>query len=257
MFKVWALSVTTLREMMRERVFFVVIFLAAALLGLSFLLGALSFAEQRRIITDFGFLAMQVALLGVSLFSGSYLISKEVEKQTCLLILSRPVTRGQFILGKLFGVAALNTLLMGSLGLLLCFLLGLWTSSAQIWWTFFEIVLSLWLESLVVLCLVIAMSMIVRPVLALGGGTIVFLLGHWLGDLAFFAQKSQQEFFISFVRILHWVTPNFYKMNWKSASFLDAGVPVQNFIWMLAHMTGWIVLLILIAIFFFRRKDIV
>lgn len=257
MFKVWALSVTTLREMLREKVFFVVIFLAAALLALSFLLGALSFAEQQKIMTDFGFFAIQIALLGVALFSGSYLIAKEIEKQTCLLILSRPVTRGQFILGKLFGVAALNTLLMGALGLLLCFLLGLWKSSGVMWWAFFEIIMSLWLESLVVLCLVVAMSMVVRPVLALGGGMIVFLLGHWLGDLAFFAQKSQQEVFISSVRVLHWVTPNFYKMNWKSAYFLDAGIPMQNFIWMLAHMTGWIVLLMLVAIYFFRRKDIV
>ena len=91
MYKVWTLARTTLREMLRERVFMVAVLVAIALLGLSFLLGALSFAEQRKILTDFGFLAIQISGLGISLFSGAYLLAKEIEKQTCLLILSRPL----------------------------------------------------------------------------------------------------------------------------------------------------------------------
>ena len=116
MAKVFTLAKTTLQEMLREKVFSIVLLIAVALLGLSFLLGALSFAEQRKILADFGFLAIEIGLLGVSLFSGSYLISKEIEKQTCLLILSRPVSRQQFILGKILGVVALTTLLLFSWG---------------------------------------------------------------------------------------------------------------------------------------------
>lgn len=256
MSKVWALARTTLREMLRERVFLVVVLLAIALLGLSFLLGALSFAEQRKILADFGFLAVQIAGLGVSLFSGSYLIAKEVEKQTCLLILSRPVSREQFILGKILGVLALNTILIFALALVLWGLLGLW-KEPQVWLSFFEICLSLWFESAIILCWVICFSLIVRPVLALGAGFMVFLLGHWLGDLTFFAEKSKEEVFIQAVKLLHWITPNFYRMNWKSSYFLDTGIPTENILWMLAHMIGWALLLILAANFFFRRKDIV
>lgn len=256
MAKVWALARTTLREMLRERVFLVVVLIAVALLGLSFLLGALSFAEQQKILTDFGFLAIQVAALGVSLFSGSYLLSKEIEKQTCLLILSRPVSRDQFILGKLLGVLALNTLLIGALALLLCALLGLW-KTPEVLGTYAVICLSLWFESAILLCLVICFSLIVRPVLALGAGVMVFLLGHWLGDLSFFAEKSKEAIFIQAVQVFHWITPNFYRMNWKSFYFLENGIPAQNVVWMVAHMSGWALLLVLITNFFFRRKDIV
>lgn len=256
MAKVWALARTTLREMLREKIFLVVVLIAMALLTLSFLLGALSFAEQRKILADFGFLAIQVAALGISLFSGSYLLAKEIEKQTCLLILSRPVSREQFILGKILGVLSLNTLLLAALGIVLWVLLGLW-KEPQVWLAFFEICLSLWFESAVILCLVICLSLIVRPVLALGAGFMVFLLGHWLGDLAFFAEKSKEELFIQAVKVFHWITPNLYRMNWKSAYFLENGIPAQNILWMLAHMTGWAILLILATNFFFRRKDIV
>ncbi|KHD89944.1 MAG: ABC transporter [Bdellovibrio sp. ArHS] len=256
MAKLWALARTTLREMLRERVFLVVVLIAVALLALSFLLGALSFAEQQKILTDFGFLAIQVAALGVALFSGSYLLAKEIEKQTCLLILSRPVTRDQFILGKLFGVLALNTLLIGALAVLLWGLLGLW-KTPNLWGNYFFICLSLWFESAVVLCLVICFSLLVRPVLALGAGVMVFLLGHWLGDLAFFAEKSKEQAFIYAVEVFHWITPNLYRMNWKSFYFLEQGIPASHVGWMVAHMTGWALILILVTNFFFRRKDIV
>lgn len=256
MAKVWALARTTLREMLRERVLLVVVLIAFGLLGLSFLLGVLSFDEQRKVLADFGFLAMQIAMLGISFFTGAYLLAKEIEKQTCLLILSRPVTRGQFILGKILGVLSLNTLLLLLLGTVLGILLGLWRQPA-LWMSYLEICLSLWFESAVLLCLVICVSLIVRPVLALGAGIMIFLLGHWLGDLAYFAEKTREVLFLQVVKVLHWITPNFYRMNWNSAYFLDNGIPAQNVLWMIIHTVGWIVLLILFTQFFFRRKDIV
>lgn len=256
MTKVFVLAKTTLREMLREKVFMIVVFIAVALLGLSFLLGALSFAEQRRILADFGFLAIQIAMLGISLFLGSYLISKEIEKQTCLLILSRPLSRGQFILGKMGGLLALNTLVMVALGAVLFLLLGLY-ETPQLLGTFLEISFSLWFESAVILGLVISLSLIVRPVLALAGGIMFFILGHSLEDLTFFANKSGDTTFIETVKVLHWVSPNFYRMNWKSAYFLDSGLPAGGLLWMLTHMLGWLILTSLIAQFLFRRKDIV
>ncbi|MDG0816724.1 ABC transporter permease [Bdellovibrio svalbardensis] len=256
MFKVLTLAKTTLREMLRERVFLVVVVIAVILFALSFLLGALSLAEQRKILADFGFLGIQVALLGVSLFSGAYLLAKEIEKQTCLLILSRPVTRDQFILGKIFGVLALNVILVTSLGILLALLLGLW-NEPQRWGTFFEICLSLWMESAVLLCLVIGLSLVVRPVLALSSGFVIFLLGHWLSDLAFFAEKSKEAIFVTAVKALHWVVPNLYRLNWKSDYFLENGIPFANILWMLGHMLGWFLIYLVFTNFFFRRKDIV
>lgn len=256
MFKVFALARTTLREMLREKVFFIAVVIAVVLQALSLLLGALSLAEQQKILADFGFVAIQVSLQGVSLFFGAYLLAKEIEKQTCLLILSRPVSRDQFLVGKILGVTFLNTMLVTSLAVLLAILLKLW-SYPQAILHFAIICLSLWLESLVILSFVIMVSLIVRPVLALSSGIMIFILGHWLNDLMFFAEKSKEVAFINGVKVLHWITPNFYKMNWKSYYFLNNGIPVENVGWMVVHTVGWIVIFILAANFLFRRKDIV
>lgn len=254
--KVWVLSRTTLRELLRERMFLVVVVMSAGLFALSLLLGALSLAEQKKILTDFGFLAIQVSMLGVSLFSGSYLLAKEIEKQTCLLILARPVSRDQFLMGKVGGVLLLNSLLVCALGIFLGLLLQLW-NEPQLIGSFIKICLSLWFESAVILCLVICLSLVVRPVLALSSGFMIFISGHWLDDFVYFAEKSKDQLFKYFAEVAGWVMPNFYKMNWKSYYFLEKGVPSEGFIWMLIHTFGWIVLLLIAANFLFRRKDIV
>lgn len=252
--KIFVLARNTLNEMLHEKLFFIVLIVAVMLFGLSFLLGVLSFAEQQKILTDFGFLAIQLSSLGISLFSGAYLLAKEIEKQTCLLILARPVSRGQFILGKWAGVMSLITLLVVFLGLALAFLLRLPPENI---FTYIEICLSLWCESIVILSLVILFGLVIRPVLALAFGFVVFLLGHWLGDLSFFAEKSKDVFFIQTMDVLHWIVPNFYRMNWKSHYFLSNGIAGTDFLWMLAHSLGWVLVFMLGANFFFRRKDIV
>lgn len=254
MFKVLTLASTTLREMLRERIFIVFAMIAVALIGLSVVLGALTFAEQKRIMTDFGLAAIHIASVAISLFVGAYLLAKEIEKQTCLLILSRPITRNQFILGKLLGIVAINTILIFILGLVLSLLIQL---SSQNMLAYIKILISLWLESSVLLLFAIMLSLVVRPMLALGGGFIVYFLGHWLGDLSFFAEKSKDEFVILLVKGLHYVTPNFYKMNWKADYFVDNGVPAELFLWMSAQMVAWIFIVLFLTQFLFRRKDIV
>lgn len=254
MFKIITLASTTFREMLRERIFIVVAMIAVALIGLSIVLGALTFAEQKRIMTDFGLVAIHIASISIALFSGAYLLAKEIEKQTCLLILSRPISRNQFIVGKVLGIVAINTILIFCLGIVLSFLIQLPVAHIL---SYIMVLVALWLEAFVILLWAIMLSLVVRPMLALGGGFIVYLLGHWLGDLVFFAQKSKDEFLVSLVQGLHYITPNFYKMNWKADYFVETGIPGDLFGWMTAQMLAWIVILIGLTQFFFRRKDIV
>lgn len=251
--KAYVIAKTTLQEMVRERLFIVVVFIAAALFGVSILLGALSFSEQQRILANLGFTAIEVASVGIALFSGAFLISKEVEKQTLLLILARPITRDQFIMGKVFGILTLNTLLVFSLGLVLYLLLGANPSLLNMT----VILSSIWFEALIAMALVIFFSVVVRPVLALLMSFGILMVGAWIPDLQFFAEKSKDLVFINAVKVVTWVTPNLFRFNWKSYYFLELGFDGQDVIWMVAHSMGWTLIVFVFACLIFRRKDIV
>lgn len=251
--KVFIIAKTTLQEMIRERLFIIFIFIAAALFAISILLGALSFSEQQRVLANLGFTAIEVASVGIALFAGAFLISKEIEKQTLLLVLARPISRDQFIMGKVSGILALNTLLVVALGGVLYFLLGMVPNFLNL----ITILLSIWFEALIALSLVIFFSVVVRPVLALLMSFGILMLGMWIPDLQFFAEKSKDEFFIQAVKAVTWITPNLFRFNWKSYYFLELGLDNQDVIWMVAHSVGWSLIVFVFACIIFRRKDIV
>lgn len=251
--KIFVIAITTLQEMIRERLFIVVIFMAAVLFAASILLGALSFSEQQRILANLGFTAIEVAAVGISLFSGAFLISKEIEKQTLLLVLVRPISRDQFLMGKISGILALNTLLILALGLVLYMLLD----GTSDFGTFFIILSSLWFQSGIALSLVIFFSVLVRPVLALLMASGILTLGAWIPDLQFFAEKSKEVLFINAVKVVTWITPNLFRFNWKSYYFLERGVESQDVVWMVAHSLGWSLIVFVLSCLIFRRKDIV
>lgn len=251
--KVLIIAVTTLREMIRERLFLIIIFMAVVLFGFSLLLGALSFSEQQRILANLGFTAIEVASVGISLFAGAFLISKEIEKQTLLLVLARPISRDQFLMGKVSGIFALNTLLILALGVILYILLG----ANLVFLNFATILFSIWFESAIALSLVIFFSVIVRPILALLMTFGILMLGEWIPDLQFFAEKSKDLFFINAVKGITWVTPNLFRFNWKSYYFLELGLDGQDVVWMVAHSFGWVLTVFVFACLIFRGKDIV
>ncbi len=251
--KIRVIAFTTFRELIREKFFLVIVFVAVFLLALSLLLGELSFDEVQKILADIGFLAIQISSLGIALFAGSNMLSREIEKQTCLLMLSRPITRTEFLLGKYFGIALLITVLNLSLSLALMLLLGTWSWSVHM----FQIAFSLWLEALVVLSLVFVFSIALRPVLSVMCGLTIYFVGSWLEDLTYFAKKSGDSGFETFARAANWIFPNFHRFNWKNYFFLETGLAGSDMGAIVLHYVPWAALMLIAATALFKRKDIV
>lgn len=250
---IWIIAKNSFQEMIREKFFFVVIFVSLLLMGLSVLLGSLSLAEQKKILADLGFAAIELCSLGLVLFLGSFMISKEIEKQTCLVLLAKPLSRHQFLIGKWFGVVLLLSMTQVILATILSLLL--WRPQYSL--TFFEVNASLFFQTLVILSFVFFLSCWVRPIFSLLMGATIFLLGHWLNDLRFFAEKSKDESLLALFKIVHEATPQFYRFNWKSYYLLEKGVENKDFVLMIIYLSVWSLFLLMLAVSSFRRKDIV
>ncbi|MES3038934.1 MAG: ABC transporter permease subunit [Bdellovibrionota bacterium] len=250
--QLWAISQTTLREWIRDKFFWVICFLCIFLFSISLVLGEMTFAERDKVLGDLGLLSLEISLCGLAIFAGSYLLSKEIDRQTCLMVLIRPLGRAEFFLGKWLGIASLLFLFLIPSLVFTGFLL----SKVDVGYLII-CGLSIYLKSLVILSVVMAFSVLVRPLITLGFGTALYLFGHWLEDVKFFAEKSRDKNFIQLANFADWITPNFYKFNWKSFYFLSHEFSVQEVSIMVLHMVSWAVVYILFAIVVFRRKDIV
>ncbi len=243
----------SLLEFAREKVVWIFLFVAFALYGLSLVLGALSFDEKQRILAHFGWMAILVSNLGIVLFLASGWLTKELQSQTCLMVLARPLSRAQFYMGKLFGILSLSFVLQsfmaGTLYLLLDFSLPLKSYCQVFIGTFCEIVL--------ILAVCFFSATFLRSWLSFLLGLGVFLSGHWMQEVEFFGKKIQNDFFVILAKSLKWTLPNLFQMNWRSIYFLEQGVPTEQVGWVLFHSASWFLLLCLAGVFIFKRRDLV
>jgi ABC-type transport system involved in multi-copper enzyme maturation permease subunit len=120
--KVWpkgaAIAYSAFRETLRQPMFLALLFAGMFLMGITPFIPYFTFGEDQKMVKEicFAWLMMAPAFLGV--LTASISVSEEIEGRTAITLMSKPVSRRQFLLGKFVGI------LLGCLAMTL--LLGWW-----------------------------------------------------------------------------------------------------------------------------------
>jgi ABC-type transport system involved in multi-copper enzyme maturation permease subunit len=252
---IWIIATNTFREIIRDRILYGIVVFALLLIGLSLALGSLSFAEQARISANFGFAGIQIGASVLAVFVGSSLVAKEIEKQTILTLLVRPITRAQFLLGKFMGL--FFVLLTVLTGLALVLLIVVTFLELTIGASFVVAIYGVLLESLILVSLALLFGTFARPMMTVIFTSAFFLIGHWVESLDFFMKKSQSDAFKVVGKFLGYAVPDLERFNWRSAPVYGASVNVNEVLWSSGYGLGWIIVLLAVTILIFRRRDFV
>src|SRR5262245_3603835 len=117
--KVWAISLNTAREAIRNKILYSIIFFAFVVIGIAAVLGAASVGDHMKFVKDFSLMSISLFGVVIAIVLGVNLLSKELGKKTIFNILSKPVSRWQFIAGKFGGLlstlAVIVALMCGAL----------------------------------------------------------------------------------------------------------------------------------------------
>src|SRR5437588_5985567 len=105
----------TFREAVRDRVLYNLIAFALLLSGAAILVGQISIEIEKLVVINLGLTAVSLFGVVIAIFIGIGLVSKEIDRRTLYTVLSRPVRRWEFIVGKFLGLAGtlvVNTVCM-------------------------------------------------------------------------------------------------------------------------------------------------
>jgi hypothetical protein len=102
--RIGSIALNTFREAVRNRVLYFILFFAIILMGASIVVRQLVYQEEERFIVHLGLSCISFFGLMVSVFIGISLVYNEIERKTIYTIVSKPVHRYQFLLGKYFGL---------------------------------------------------------------------------------------------------------------------------------------------------------
>ena len=111
--KMGYIAFNTFREAVRDRVLYNLILFALIMIGASLLLGQITIGVQRQLLINLGLTAISIFGVLIAIFIGVGLVSKEIDKRTIYTVLTRPVQRWEFVVGKFFGLVGTLTVNAG------------------------------------------------------------------------------------------------------------------------------------------------
>ena len=212
--RVAAIARNAFREAVRDRVLYNLVVFALLLIAGAIFLGELSAGQEAKIIVDLGLSAILLFGVFIAIFVGVGLVYKEIERRTLYAILSKPIGRGEFLLGKYLGLCLtllVNVAIMGvGLSLALVYVKRGWDPLvARIW----PAILLLYVELIILTGVAMLFSSFSSPALSALLTFFVFVIGHFSADLKTLSQSTPSVATRWFFAGLYYLLPNLANYN--------------------------------------------
>ena len=207
-------AINTFREAVRDRVLYNLVFFALLLIGAAILVGQISIGIDRLVIVNLGLSAISVFGLVMAVFIGVGLVYKEIEKRTLYSLLSKPIRRWEFVIGKYAGLLLtllLNTVFM-SFGLAVAlFYVGRPFVRSDV--SILVAIYLILLEFALVTALALFFSCFSSPMLSILFTLSIYITGTFAADIREFGDFSRNPALKAITRALYYVIPNFHNFN--------------------------------------------
>jgi len=252
--KTWAICLNTFRETVRDKVFILLVVFALIMIVASRIFGFLSVGQEIKIVKDLGLGSISVFSLLVAIFVGTTLVHKEIDKRTVYTIISKPIHRYQFIIGKYAGLNL--TILVNMVVMSVFFYLsvrlmrGTWSLDLGL------AILLIYVEVMMVTGLALLFSTFASPTLSAVFTFLSYVAGHLSNDLKFFGEQSE-NILVNITSVgLYYVLPNLSKFNVKNEAVHGFAIPAGFYIYSIVYGLLYCAMLVIVSSFIFERKNL-
>ncbi|MDP3091948.1 MAG: ABC transporter permease [Nitrospira sp.] len=250
--KVLSIALNTFRENLRDKLLYNLLVFALLMIGSSLLLMRLTLGEFHRLLLDVGLGSINIFGVLIAIFVGIGLVNKEIEKKTIYTIVSKPVARYQFLVGKYLGLTLtlfVNTLIMAG-GLLLV----LSAQGVPIESVLFKALGLIFIEFMVITAVALLCSTFTSATLSAIFTLATYVIGHLTADLKTFGEKMD-EGMRAVVTGLYYILPNLERFNLKGNVIHHIEVSGTDLVLIVVYGLTYVAFLLISASIIFQRRD--
>ena len=243
----------TFREAVRSRTFLLLLVIYLIGVLLSRIVGWVSSTDGNLVTTDLVMSLQSVIGVLVAVATGTALVQTEIQQKTLYTILSRPVERWQFVVGKYLGLAA--SLAAGQVAMLAIGLAYLWLTGAHVQgWLVVAGLLTI-VEVLVMAAISLCWTSLSSPLLAAVLGLATYALGHAVASLpGLINHLSGSQLVIA--SVLASFVPNLGMFTYRNEAAYALPIGLDDIALRVAYGALWITLLVTISVGVLRRKQL-
>ncbi len=254
--RIFTLATNVFAETIRDRVLYLIGLYAIALFAGAELLPQLAAGTGDKILLDFGLNIMSFLGLIITIFVGTNLINKEVDKKTLLVLISKPIARWELIVGKHVGLSFVLAILI--LSMTVIDLLVLWLNQVP-----FEVgslllaSLFLFLQLSLITAVAIFFGVFTSSLLATLLTFAVYLMGHFTRDLLKFGEISESPGLQSLANGLYLILPDLARLDLKNQAIygIEALPEMLTLATNVVYGAVYVILLLAIASWIFARRE--
>ncbi|TRU47581.1 MAG: ABC transporter permease [Microcystis aeruginosa Ma_QC_Ca_00000000_S207] len=252
--RIWAIASNGFREVIRDRILYLIGFFALLMAFALRLLPEIAVGTHQKIFLDLGLAAIGLLGVMVAVFVGTGLINKEIDKRTILVLIPKPLSRAEFILGKHLGLSGVLAVMLGvMLVIYLLMLLGMKVSFQPL--PLIVSVFYLGLELILIAAVAIAFGVFTSSIIATLMTFGVYLMGHISKDLIQLGIISKNPNILAITKNIYLILPDLERLNFRNEAVYgllpSADVLIGNALYSLVY-TG---LLLGISILIFSRRQ--
>jgi ABC-type transport system involved in multi-copper enzyme maturation permease subunit len=252
--RIWTIAMNTLREAVRNKLLYALLFFGVALILMGVVLAALSYVESERILQDFGFAAIRLFSVAIAIFVGVTLIHREIERRTVYAILSKPLSRAEFLLGKYLGLVVTIWL---QLAIMVAFFLAVSVATgAPLGSAHAVAVMLIAVELAVIVAVATFFSAFTTPMLASFFSVGIWALGHMTRDLRDIGAGSVSESVKALTAFIFQVMPDLESFNFAAEAAHGLAFTASEAWLPVIYGLGYVSVLLIAAIGVFERRDL-
>jgi ABC-type transport system involved in multi-copper enzyme maturation permease subunit len=254
--RIATIALHTFREAVRDKVLYNLVVFALLLIGAAILFSSISVGIQQIIVVDLGLSSISVFGVIMAIFIGIGLVSKEIERRTIYHILSKPVRRFEFIVGKYLGLVltlVINTAIM-TVGFYLAIFYQKRSLDADDLAPLSAIYFIL-LQLAIVVGLAIFFSCISTPVLSAVFTFCVYVIGHFLTEMRWLGATLQSSVVKRVTEVLYYLLPNLSDFDFITRTAhgekISGSLLISNSLYALLYVT----VLVSASILIFEERE--
>lgn len=264
--QIWLLSKISYKEGVRNRILLGILLVAVLFSAFNLVFSQMFAHDVSKVSVDLGLSTASLAGLAVIFFMGINLLARDFEKRTIYMILSRPIARWQYVLGKYFGLA----LMVGTSVAILGLFVAAGVKAAMLmapqhipvnysWKVFFISICFIYLGLMILTALAqLFTCLTTSSYIAL----IITACSYFIGQNIEIIRKTFSDpqdghpIFGALIEIVTWLFPNLQAFDLKTAAGYGLPIELSTLMWTAIYGISYIGIVLALTICVFQRREL-
>lgn len=253
MSKILSIARVVYKESLRNRVILALIAMSILIIFLSVFISPIALGETERIIKDIGLSSISFFSMLIVLLAGTRLVYQEIEKKTIYLIVTKPVSRAQLIMGKYMGLLMIILTITAISGIFLILTVLVFNAGFTV--NIVYAIILIFMQFALLSAIAVFFSTFTSPVLSGLFTLMIYIIGYLIKDLGFFINSTVSIAVKLLIRAVMLIIPNFYYTDIKLHTVNNIPVCTDYIFFTVAYMLIYTVFFIYVSTIIFERKE--